>query len=213
MAIGKKRIEMYVSDSVCPTIRTLCDELPVNIRMKLVDLLTFIYAADSAAAWSGLKQRRKRRGAAQSDPKDLSVSVRQALIKMVNNSDHVMRMHVASAITKLYFMARGRVHTSRVSNQVSKVQSCDRMILLSCAQQEETFQEIYEMLQLAFTMPSTDLDDLSAEDDSVNRVASHIYTLLMCGCVSPVCERKVVRELVMAVQVQIEADLLIKVSL
>ena len=178
--------------------------------MKLVDLLTSIYAADSAAAWSNLKQRRKKRSTGQSDPKDLNMSVRQALIKMVNDSDHVLRMHVARAVTTLYFTARGGIHTSRITNKVSEIRSCDRMVLLSCAGQEETFQDIYEVLQLAFTI-SPDLDDLSAEDESVNRFASRIYTLMMCGCVSPVCERKVVRELVMAVH-NIENDLVTKVS-
>lgn len=44
-----------------------------------------------------------------------------------------------------------------------------------------------------------DQDDLSREDDSVNRVASLITTLQYQACVSPVCESAVLSELIVDV--------------
>lgn len=127
----------------------------------------------------------------------------QALVKMVNDCDHVVRMHVAKAVTTLYLTT---------SRSTSETTSCGSMVLLSRAGQERIFQEILRMLQLAFIV-SDGLEELSAEDESVNRVASHIYTLLLSGCVSPVCESKVVGELVMAVgRGHTDADLVTKVT-
>jgi hypothetical protein len=173
----------------------------------LVDLLTSVHAADSSAVWSSLKQRGKKAGGAtgQSD-----VSVGQALINLVHDNDHVMRMHMAGAVTTLFLAAKDRISRAAV---LSESWPCDRFALLSCALQEETFQQIMTKLQLAFVINNPNgLDDLSGEDESVNRFASRIYTLLMCGCVSPVCERKVMGELVMAVGRGIDPDLVTKVS-
>lgn len=172
--------------------------------MKLVDLLTSVHAADGAAVWSSLKQKKKR-GAAD-DPQ--SVSVRQAIVKMVNDSDHMMRMYMARAVTNLFTTAKSGVH----ANQMSESRSCDTIPLLSCAGQAETFQQIFDMLHLAFVIPNNGLDELSAEDESVNRVASRIYTLLLCGCISPVCERRVVGELIKAMGRGLDADLVAKVG-
>ena len=181
--------------------------------MKLVDLLTSIHAADSSSEWSTLKQRRKKRAAAkQSDATHPDMSARQALIKLVYDRDHIVRMHVARAVTTLFFApAKGGVPYTAGTNQMSRTRSCDNAALLSSALQKETFQQIMEVLQLAFVIPN-DLDELSSEDESVNRFASRIYTLLMCGCVSPVCERKVIGELVMAVGRGVDTDLVAKVN-
>ena len=54
-------------------------------------------------------------------------------------------------------------------------------------------------------------DQLSAEDDSVNRVASMMATLLYEASVSPVCERNVASLLISAVG-QIDHDLVAKVK-
>ena len=59
--------------------------------------------------------------------------------------------------------------------------------------------------------PQTAQDQLSIEDDSVNRVASMITTLLYMACVSPVCEMKVASLLTNAVG-QIDLALVAKVG-
>ena len=53
--------------------------------------------------------------------------------------------------------------------------------------------------QYVSTCVQTDQDDLSQEDDSVNRVASMITTLQYQACTSPVCEVAVLNELATAV--------------
>lgn len=58
-----------------------------------------------------------------------------------------------------------------------------------------------------------DQDDLSKEDDSVNRIASLMATLQHEACISPVCEQKVVSLLAVAVgNKQIEPELCTKVK-
>ena len=180
--------------------------------MRLVDLLVSLHGADSAGAWSALTKRKRKKskpgGPSQEPP---SLSVQQALIKMVNDSDHTMRMRVAQAVASL-FLSTGKesAHTSRASDLPLP---CDEgRVSLSRAHQENIFQQVLGALQLAFVI-SDGLDELSTEDESVNRVASRIYTLLICGCVSPVCERKIVGELVMAAGCgHIDRDLVAKVT-
>ena len=63
---------------------------------------------------------------------------------------------------------------------------------------------------LKFISLQASQDQLSAEDDSVNRVASMMATLLYEVSVSPVCERNVASLLISAVG-QIDHDLVAKV--
>lgn len=198
-----------------PIFRTLYKDklLPAAVRLKLVDLLSSLYAVDRENTWSSLTQRKKKKQRSESLGPHI-VSARQALVAMVNDGDHAVRMHVARAITNL-FIARFRSRSSerRVSESSGVLSmSRQRIVLLSCKEQEETFQKVLEMLQPAFIV-SDGLDELSTEDESVNRVASRIYTLQMEGCVSPVCERKVVSELILAMgHGHIDPDLVAKVT-
>lgn len=122
---------------------------------------------------------------------------------MVNDSDHGVRMHLAKAITSLFV-------TTKPSAKGSSTLSISPT-LLSCSAQEKTFKQLFEVLQLAFVI-SDGLDELSSEDESVNRVASRIYSLLLQGCVSPTCERMVVKELLIAVgEGSLDTDLVAKV--
>ena len=179
------------------------------MRLKLVDLLKCLHSADRDAVWSSLCLRRKKKSAAHSDPQELdTLSPRQALVTMVNDGDHMIRMHVAKAITSL-FVAPGDSTVSGGGCNPSR----DGTVLLSRAAQEQTFEQVMEMLTLAHVVAYEGLDELSAEDESVSRVASRMYTLLMMGCVSPLCESMVVEELVMAVgRGQVDTDLVVKVQ-
>lgn len=182
--------------------RTLYEDklLPAAVRLKLVDLLTSLHAADMHGSWSSLVQRKKKKGPSNSSP----VTVCQAMIRMVNDVDHAVRMNVARAVTALFLSpARSRVSDcARVTSTV---------LLLDQKGQEETFHQVMDSLRLAYFI-SDDLHEMSSEDESVNRVSSRIYSLQLVACVSPVCERKVVSELVLAVKRgHIEADLVDKV--
>ena len=188
--------------------RTLYNDkvLPSAVRLKFVDLLVSLHAADREGVWSSLKQRRRKRTQSQKVPESQVVTAREALVAMVNDSDHGVRMHVAKAITSLY------VTTTKDRSPSSRQSSHDTVTLLSCNAQEKTFRQVYEMLQLAYVV-SDGLDELSSEDESVNRVASLIYSLLLQGCVSPTCERMVVKELLISVgEGHTDADLVAKVS-
>ena len=174
--------------------------------------------------------------------------LRSAVVRMVNDQDHSVRMYMARAVSSLYREGKG-------------VWS-----LLPRPEQEEAFQQVSEMLKKAhmvqvgvvvggarllpsitvtgfvITSPSlppssllppllspsppplplpsssppslqTSQDDISAEDESVNRVSSMISTLLCEAGTSPACERKVVSILATAVgQGHIDLDLVCKVE-
>ena len=63
-----------------------------------------------------------------------------------------------------------------------------------------------------YLFPQRNQDELSVEDESVNRVSSMIATIQCEGCVSPVCEKKVVSVLITAVgKEQIDFDVARKV--
>ena len=186
--------------------RTLYNDkvLPTAVRMKLVNLLTSLQAADKEGVWSGLSQRKRKRTQSQESQ---VVSAKEALVMMVNDSDHGVRMHVAKAITSLFMTT---TKATRTANRFSTAP--DTVALLNCSAQGETFKQVFEVLQLANVI-SDGLDELSFEDESVNRVASMIYSLLLQGCVSPTCERMVVKELLISVgQGHIDTDLVAKVG-
>lgn len=178
------------------------------VRLRLVDLLTSLYAADRESSWTSLIPRKKPQPSSDSQ----KVQIRQALVMMIDDDDHSVRMHVAKAITSLFLTAAVGGVLEKPTNALTGTVSRDNAVLLSLKGQEICFRDVLERLRPAFNLPDG-LDELSSEDQSVNRVASRIYTLLMEGCVSPVCERKVVSELVMSVgRAQIDSDIVTKVS-
>ena len=157
-----------------------------------------LYAVDMDGSWTSLRQR-KRKGQPEPPP----ISVRQVLIMMVNDVDHAVRMRIGEAITSLY-VSKLPLGDWTVAESMS-------LALLDRKKQEETFHHVMKSLQLAHFI-SDGLHELSSEDESVNRVSSRIYTLQLAACMSPVCERKIVSELVLAVRRgHIEADLVDKV--
>ena len=122
---------------------------------------------------------------------------------MVNDVDHVLRMHITRAVTSL-FLAQAHLTGDDPLPSI-------HVTLLDQKGQEEMFQQVMDSLRLAYFI-SDGLHELSSEDESVNRVSSLIYSLQLEACVSPVCEPKVVSELVLAVKRgHIEADLMDKV--
>lgn len=183
-------------------IRTLYEDkrFPAAVRLKLVDLLTSLHAADMQCTWTSLMQRKKK---AHPDPSP--VTIRQALVRIVNDVDHAVRMHVASSVTSLFLFS---VHVRSRGDDRTLARN---VVLLDRRRQEETFHQVMDSLRLAYFI-SDGLHELSSEDESVNRVSSRIYSLQLVACVSPVCEHKVVSELVLAVKRgHIEADLVEKV--
>lgn len=172
--------------------------LPAVVRLKLVEFMASLYAVDIDGSWTSLQQR-KRKGQPEPEP----VSVRRALVQMVDDADHAVRMHIGGAITSLY--------ASKLPVGESTACESSSFQLFDRKKQEETFEGIMESLRMAYFI-SEGLHDLSSEDESVNRVSSRIYSLQVAACVSPVCESKIVCELVLAVhRGHIEADLVDKV--
>ena len=174
----------------------------MSVRLSLVKLLTSLHSADRDSTWTHLTPKKRKKSDTQDSQ---SLTVPQAVVRMVNDVDHAVRMHVAACITSLF------IATTKATNQIPGLVSHD-VVLLSRQNQNKMFKEVLEVLKLAYLLPDG-VDELSAEDESVNRIASRVYTLLLMGCVSPVCERKVVKELILAVgNGSIDAELVAKVQ-
>jgi len=170
--------------------------LPAAVRLKLVDFMGSLYAADRKGSWTSLSQRKTKVATGG------TLSVHQALVKMVNEVDHAVRMRTGEVVVSLY-AAELPAQDDLLMPTVS---------LVDQKMQQETFSQVMESLRLAYFIPDG-LHDLSSEDESVNRVSSRVYTLQLAACVSPLCEYKVVSELVLAVKHgHIEADLVEKVG-
>ena len=174
-----------------------------------------MFEADRGGKWVWIDAVKRRRSSKDGGEVESVTSLKDALVSLTNDVDHGVRMHMATAITSLFFYDGSRSHDNQVT-------------LVSREEQEQVYQQVLVMLQNAYlvqvsgrsvsvqvcysiSLPQASQDQLSTEDDSVNRVGSMITTLLHEACVSPVCERNVASLLVNAVG-QIDHDLVAKVT-
>jgi ataxia telangiectasia mutated family protein len=96
----------------------------------------------------------------------------KALMQLLIDPDHSVRIHTAATITNLF-------------------------TLMLPSEQVKCFQELYDILQSSSQIESK-LDELSREDESVNRVASGLCLWLCVGSASGSCEHHVMSVLVSA---------------
>lgn len=211
------------------SFRTLYKEqkLCSSVRIELACLIKAMFEADRSGQWAWIDATRKRRSPKEGGDRE-KMSLKDAMISLLHDADHGVRMHMATTITTLFFCDGSKEsHDSHVT-------------LLPRQEQEKVYDQINAMLQranqvkvrcqgecnehLTLSLPLSSLpllslpsypqasqDQLSVEDDSVNRVASMIATLLHEACVSPVCEMNVASLLINAVG-QIDHDLVAKVT-
>eukprot|EP00731_Ephydatia_muelleri_P031937 Em0023g444a len=164
------------------------DHLSVSTRVQLARTIRAFLEVDPQSTWMTITVKKKKKN----DLEETAVTFRDALITMVHDPDHHVRMFIARTVPIVY-LADPRT-----------------LQLVSSECQRETFEKVSGMLQKAHQVLD-DQDDLSREDDSVNRIASLMATLQHEACVSPVCEQKVVSLLAVAVgNEQIEPDLCTK---
>ena len=112
------------------------------MRLKLAQVLQALFEGDSSNTWTSIvvKKRRKKGEA----PIEQFLSLRDALIQMVNDSDHCVRMYMARSIATLFLEWSGG-------------ESCDRsdvshVTLLPREEQESIFEKVSEMLKKAHMM-------------------------------------------------------------
>ena len=164
------------------------DHLSVSTRVQLARTIRAYLEVDPQTTWMTITVKKKKKN----DPEETAVTLHDALIAMVHDPDHYVRMFIARTVPIL-FLANTRT-----------------LQLVSGDCQRETFEKVSGMLQKAHQVLD-DQDDLSKEDDSVNRIASLMATLQHEACISPVCEQKVVSLLAVAVgNKQIEPELCTK---
>ena len=106
------------------------------MRIKLAHLIQELFEHDRSCNWTTITvKKRKKKGESFEES---SLNLRDALVQMVNDVDHGVRMHMASAIATLFVAENNR---SR---------SCaGHVTLLSHNEQEKTYETIEQMLHKA----------------------------------------------------------------
>ena len=94
--------------------------------------------ADRGGKWVWIDTVRKRRGAKDGGEGEKSTSLKDAMVSLVNDVDHGVRMHMASAVTSLFFC------------DGSKKSHDSHVMLLPRDEQEKVYQQVLTMLQDAY---------------------------------------------------------------
>ena len=114
--------------------------LPSRVRLKLAQLLQTLFLQGKCSSWTNLiVKSKKKKGEGPAEVQE--IGVREALIKMVEDSDHCVRMSMAKIVSSLYLDTK----------QGSPLpDSCDsHVLLLPMKEQESIFERVTETLHKA----------------------------------------------------------------
>lgn len=133
----------YVVISPCVScFRGLYTEgsLPSRVRLKLAQLLQTLFLQGKCSSWTNLiVKSKKKKGEGPAEVQELSV--REALIQMVEDTDHCVRMCMAKIVSSLYL-------DTKLGRPLQ--QSCDsHVLLLPRKEQESVFERVTETLHKA----------------------------------------------------------------
>ena len=91
--------------------------------------------ADRGGKWAWIEATRKRRSPKEGGAGDKTTSLKDAMISLLNDADHRVRMHMATAVTSLFFCGGcEESHDSQVT-------------LIPRKDQESIYDKILAMLQ------------------------------------------------------------------
>ena len=94
--------------------------------------------ADRGGKWAWIDAVRKRRGSKDGGEGERKTNLKDAMVSLANDVDHGVRMHMASAVTSLFFCDDStKSHDSHV-------------MLLPREEQEKIYQQVLAMLQDAY---------------------------------------------------------------
>lgn len=112
--------------------------LPSGVRLKLAQVIQTLFEEDRASLWSKIIVKKKRKKGDVSS--ELLLSPKEALVLMINDSDHYVRMYMAQTIATLFVKG-------------CSTESCDgHVTLLHKEEQEGIFENVSKMLKKSQTM-------------------------------------------------------------
>ena len=94
--------------------------------------------ADRGGEWAWVDAVRKKRSSKDEGEGEKMTSLKDAMISLANDVDHGVRMHMASAVTSLFFC------------DSSKKSHDSHVMLLPREEQEKVYQQVLSMLQDAY---------------------------------------------------------------
>ena len=94
--------------------------------------------ADRASEWAWIDAMRKRRSSKDRGEGERVTSLKDAMVSLANDVDHSVRMHMASAVTSLFFC------------DDSKKSHDGHVMLLPREEQDKIYQQVLSMLQEAY---------------------------------------------------------------
>ena len=129
--------------------------------------------SDREGKWAWIEAMRKRRSPKSGGSGERITTLKDALISLCNDADHAVRMHMASAITTLFF----RDSTER---------SCDRHVtLLPRKEQEEVYEQILAMLDDAYKVMVSCHSDYITISYSLTNSTAPLHCLPPPHCLIP----------------------------
>ena len=109
-----------------------------SVRIQLARLVQAMLEADRGGEWAWIDAMRKRRGSKDGGEGERKTNLKDAMVSLANDVDHGVRMHMASAVTSLFFCDDStKSHDSHV-------------MLLPREVQEKIYQQVLAMLQDAY---------------------------------------------------------------
>ena len=109
-----------------------------SVRIQLARLVQVMLEADRGGEWAWIDAARKRRSSKDGGEGERVTSLKDAMVSLANDVDHGVRMHMASAVTSLFFCGDSeKSHDSHVT-------------LLPREEQEKIYQQVLAMLQDAY---------------------------------------------------------------
>ena len=94
--------------------------------------------ADRGGEWACIDAVRKRQSSKDGGEGERVTSLKDAMVSLANDVDHGVRMHMASAVTSLFFCAD------------SKKSHDSHVMLLPREEQEKVYEQVLAMLQDAY---------------------------------------------------------------
>jgi len=165
------------------------------VRLQLANCMETFLKVDPEEKWCGMKQVKKNEAGVSEESVTLSLS--EEFPKLLRDSSHSLRMHMASAVGVLFV----------------------RYISEDCAvpapreHQYKTFDKVSQILVQSVTSSvALSLSDEESEDEGVNRSSSMLACLKQIALISPICEKRAIALLFQAVKEKfLDKDLVKKV--
>ena len=101
------------------------------MRVELACLIQALLEADRKGKWVWIDTV-KRQSSKEGSSRDKVLNLKDVVVSMANDDDHRVRMHMATAITTLFYC-----HEARDSH----------VVLLPRKEQEKVYEKIFAMLQ------------------------------------------------------------------